>query len=185
MAYRNGTYIAFHAEGTNVPTDSDIKYYNLLKMWTAKKDDDFSMIDSHEKTAAVRDSSKHETLRARLKTRLKSSKHLLLIIGKTTKNDRDWVPFEIRYAVDECDLPVIAAYVGYDYILRPRSHKDKWPAALRTRINDESARVIHIPFKKKPIAAAINKYDINNKPKGALTHYTRETYGNWGIIAPP
>ena len=47
MAYRNGTYVAFHAEGTNVPTDSDIKYYNLLKMWTAKKDDDFSMrIDS-------------------------------------------------------------------------------------------------------------------------------------------
>ena len=42
MAYRNGTYIAFHANGTNVPIDSDIKYYNLMKAWTAKKDDDFS-----------------------------------------------------------------------------------------------------------------------------------------------
>jgi len=183
MAYRNGTYIAFHAEGTNVPTDSDIKYYNLLKMWTAKKDDDFSIIDSHEKTAAVRDSSKRETLRARLKTRLKSSKHLLLIIGKTTKNDTDWVPFEIRYAVDDCDLPVIAAYVDYEYILDPAALEDLWPAALKKRINDESARVIHIPFKKKPIAAAIKKYDMNNKPKGALTYYTRKTYVNWDIIA--
>ena len=41
MAYRNGTYIAFHANGTNIPVESDIKYYNLIKAWTAKKDDDF------------------------------------------------------------------------------------------------------------------------------------------------
>lgn len=182
MAYRNGTYIAFHAEGTSDPTASDIKYYNLLKGWTAKKDDDFSLINSHEKTAAVRDTSKRETLRARLKTRLRNSKHLLLIIGKTTKNDRDWVPFEIRYAVDTCDIPIIAAYVDYEYILNPQSHEDEWPAALKKRINDESARVIHIPFKKKPIKAAIDAYDMNNKPKGSLTYYTRETYIKWGII---
>lgn len=62
MPYRNGTYVAFHAEGTDVPTDSDMKYYNLLKAWTAKQDDDFSMINSHEKTASVRDSSTRETL---------------------------------------------------------------------------------------------------------------------------
>lgn len=57
MAYRNGTYVAFHAEGTNIPIDTDFKYYNLLKAWTNKTDDDFSMIDSHEKGSAVRDSS--------------------------------------------------------------------------------------------------------------------------------
>ena len=31
MAYRNGTYVAFHAGGITDPTESDIKYYNLLK----------------------------------------------------------------------------------------------------------------------------------------------------------
>ena len=103
MAYRNGTYIAFHADGTNVPTDSDIKYYNLLKAWTAKGDDDFTLINSHDKNSAVRDSSKKETLKARLRERLNNSKHLLLIIGKTTKNDTDWIPFEIKYAVDSCE----------------------------------------------------------------------------------
>jgi len=93
MAYRNGTYIAFHAEGTNVPVDTDMKYYNLLKAWTAKGDDDFSMINSHEKTAAVRDSSERRTLRDRLVTRLRNSKHLLLIIGETTnwRVKRSWV----------------------------------------------------------------------------------------------
>jgi hypothetical protein len=105
---------------------------------------------------------------------------LLLIIGKTTKNDTDWVPFEIQYAVDECEIPIIAAYVGYEYILNPKSHRDEWPSALRSRIDDKSARVIHIPFKKQPIKAAIGQFDINNKPKGSLSYYTRESYIEWG-----
>jgi len=51
-------------------------YYNLLKAWTAKKDDDFSMINSHEKTAAVRDSSLRETLWSRPKEKFRLSKKL-------------------------------------------------------------------------------------------------------------
>ena len=182
MAYRNGTYIAFHAEGTNIPTDSDIKYYNLIKAWTAKEDDDFSMINSHEKTAAVRDSSERKTLRSRLVTRLRNSKHLLLIIGETTKLDTDWVPLEIRYAIDECEIPVIVTYTDYKYILSPTDHSDLWPSALKTRIHNKTARVIHIPFKKEPIKAAINQFGPDNLPKGALSYYTRETYKKWGII---
>jgi len=57
MTYRNGTYIAFHANSTTDPTASDIRYYNLIKAWSERSDDDFSFINSHEKTAAVRDSS--------------------------------------------------------------------------------------------------------------------------------
>jgi len=182
MAYRNGTYIAFHAQGTNVPIDSDIKYYNLLKAWTAKTDDDFSMINSHEKTAAVRDSSKRETLRARLITRLRNSKNFLLIISQTTKLDTDWVPFEISYAIDECKLPVIAAYTDYEYILSPGDLSFLWPQALKTRIDNNTARVIHIPFKKAPIKAAIEQFSHYNLPKSSLTYYTRDTYIKWGII---
>jgi len=53
LAYRNGTYVAFHANGTDVPIDSDIKYYNLLKAWTAKGDDDFAMITHRHFRASV------------------------------------------------------------------------------------------------------------------------------------
>ena len=182
MAYRNGTYVAFHADGTNIPTVSDIKYYNLLKAWTAKTDDDFSMVNSHDKTSAVRDTSKRETLRSRLKTRLQNSKHLLLIIGETTKNDTDWVPFEILYAVDDCDLPIIAAYVDYEAIFAPKELSSLWPTVLKTRINNETAKVIHIPFKKQPIADAISQFSHNSKPKGSLTHYTKQTYQKWGLV---
>lgn len=140
------------------------------------------MINSHEKTAAVRDSSKRQTLRDRLVTRLRNSKHLLLIIGDTTKNDIDWVPFEISYAIDDCEIPVIAVYTDYEYILNPASHENEWPVALKSRIKDQSARVIHIPFKKEPISAAIKQFDAETKPSSGLSYYTRDCYIKWGLI---
>ncbi len=187
MAYRNGTYIAFHANGQTDPTASDMKYYNLIKAWSAREDDDFSLINSHEKTAAVRDTSLRETLRARLVSRLKNSKHLLLILGKTTKEDTDWVPFEIRYAIDECKIPVIAAYTEISGpILSPTTSSgiaSYWPTALKSRIENKTAGVIHIPFKKEPIKAAIAHFDPNNLPKGgSLGWYTRESYTAWDIV---
>lgn len=111
MAYRNGTYVAFHANGTNIPGKSDIDYYNLMKAWSAKTDDDFTMNNSHDKASAVRDTSKKATLRASLLERLRNSKNMVLIIGETTQLDDDWVPFEISSAVDTYKIPIIAAYV--------------------------------------------------------------------------
>jgi len=186
MAYRNGTYIAFHANGQTDPTASDIKFYNLIKAWTEREDDDFSIINSHDKTAAVRDSSFRETLRTRLVTRLNNSKHLLLILGKTTKEDTDWVPFEIRHAIDKCKIPVIAAYTEiFGPILYPTTSSNiatYWPAALKSRIENKTAGVIHIPFKKAAIKAATAYFDPTNFPKGgALGWYTKETYEGWGI----
>ena len=187
MAYKNGTYIAFHANGTTDPTASDIKFYNLLKAWTSKSDDDFSLINSHEKTAAVKDTSKKETLEKRLKTRLNNSKHLLLILGKTTKNDKDWVPFEIEHAIDTCKLPVIIVYtssiIDTDYaITDAQKLSSHWPASLKKRIENKTVNAIHIPFKKAPIADAISQFDIKKQPKGmGLGVYDKNTNINFGL----
>ena len=182
MAYRNGTYVAFHAEGTSDPTETDMKYYRLLTAWHENDGIDFDVINSHEKTSAVRDTSKRRTLRARLKERLNHSKNMVLIIGKTTHLDNDWVPFEIRYAVDSCEIPIIAAYPGYNTILAPTRLRALWPTALETRIDNDTARVIHVPFKKEPLKAAISKFSHGNLPQGSLTCWTRETYQRWGLI---
>ena len=183
MAYRNGTYIAFHANGTTDPSASDIKYYNLIKAWTQLENDDFSFINSHEKTAAVRDSSLRETLRTRLVTRLRNSKHLLLIIGETTREDRDWVPFEIRYAIEDCAIPIIAAYTVYDKpIYNPSALAAYWPSALKSRISNGSARVIHIPFRKEPIRDAISQFSHNAFPNGGgLGYYDKDAYRSFGL----
>ena len=184
MGYRNGTYIAFHANNTTDPCESDIKYYNLIKAWTAKKDDEFTFVNSHDKTNAVRDSSKKETLRNRLAERLRDhSKNMLLILSAETKNDKDWVPFEISYAVDKCDIPIIIAYPGFEVIRAPMNLSNLWPSSLTERILNGKASCIHISFKKETIKNAIDQFDFNNKPKGGgLGIYSDEAYRNFGII---
>ena len=183
MAYRNGTYIAFHADGTNKPGQSDIDYYNLMKAWSAKTDDDFTMIDSHEKASAVRDTSKKSTLRASLLQRLRNSKNMVLIVGETTKLDNDWVPFEVSKAIDDYEIPIIAAYTDYSSILAPSKLRFLWPKALERRIDNQTAHVIHIPFKKAPILDAINQFTLNKYPKdGGLGYYSRDVYEKWGLL---
>ena len=85
MAYKNGTYVAFNGCGTTDPTESDIKYYNLLKAWAESDNIDFSFSNSHEKTSQVSDESKLSTLKARLQERLRNSKNMLLIITEHSK----------------------------------------------------------------------------------------------------
>lgn len=185
MSYRNGTYIAFHAEGSNIPTDSDIKYYNLIKAWSAKKDDDFTFVNSHEKTSALRTSSSKETLRNRLAERLRNhSKNMLLLVGDTTKNDRDWVPFEIEYAVETCKITIIISYVEIDYpIYNPSAFSYLWPSALKERIENGMASCIHIPFKKTVIAGAVDQFNLTTKPlNGGLGYYSEAAYKYYGLI---
>ena len=181
MAYRNGTYVAFHAEGTNQPGQSDMDYYNLMRAWSAHPDDDFTMANSHEKASGVRDSSKRSTLRNSLLERLRNSKNMVLIIGETTKLDTDWVPFEIEQAIDSYKIPIIAAYTDYCPILEPPKFWPLWPKALEDRINNKTARVIHVPFKKAPIMDAIAQFNHNKLPNSSLSYYGLDTYRNWSL----
>jgi hypothetical protein len=181
MAYRNGTYIAFHAGGSTDPTASDIKYYRLMKAWHEHDDIEFSFINSHDKSSSVRDTSKKATLMRSLRERLANSKNMVLIIGPTTKTDTDWVPFEISEAVDDYQLPIIAVYPGVEAILNPAAYTNLWPPALASRITNGTAKVIHIPFKQAVVDAAIRQFNLSNKPATGQNYYTREAYRGFGI----
>jgi hypothetical protein len=157
-------------------------YYNLMKAWTAKSDDDFAIVNSHDKASAVRDSSKRQTLHNSLLERLRNSKNMVLIVGKTTRFDIDWVPFEISSAIDTYKLPIIAAYPGFDYVINPALLYTLWPKALADRINNRTAKVIHIPFKKEPIQAAVDQFTNRNLPSDGMNHYSREAYQRWGLL---
>ena len=182
-AYRTGTYIAFHANGMKEPTESDIKYYNLLKAWHVREDNDFSFTDSHEKTGSIRSYSGRDTIERHLKTRLLRSKNMILIIGATTREDTDWVPMEIRYALDDCAIPIIAAYPGYNYIMDPSQLQFLWPEALAVRIRDGRAHVIHVPFRKEALVDAAGQFNHSNYPRGGgLGYYDHNTYAAWGYL---
>ena len=53
---------------------------------------------------------------------------------------------------------------------------------LPDRVDNKSARVIHIPFKKEPLKAAIAQYSHETQPSGPLTCYIREAYVKWGLL---
>lgn len=182
MAYRNGTYIAFHAEGKADPTASDIRYYRMLKAWHSHDDISFEFINSHEKVSAVRDTSSKQTILRSLRARLDNSKNMILIIGTTTKNDTDFVPYEIQYAIDTCKIPIIAVYTGYTYITAPSKLRSLWPIALAGRIDNGSAKVVHIAFKQALIDAAIRRYDVNNQPSSSLLYFAKEYQEKLGVI---
>lgn len=181
MAYRNGTYIAFHAEGKTDPTASDIKYYRMLKAWHEHDGVDFKFVNSHDKVAAVRDTSKRETIMQSLRERLNNSKNMILIIGNTTKNDTDFVPYEIKYAIDTCKIPLIVVYTDYAGILNPASHRSEWPAALAARIDAKTVKAIHIPFKRAIIDQAIGQFNLTNQPTSALAYYSKAYQESKGV----
>jgi hypothetical protein len=93
------------------------------------------------------------------------------------------VPFEIRYAIEDCKLPIIAAYTVYDKpIYNPSALSGYWPSALKMRIDNGTAGVIHIPFRKEPIRDAIGQFDHNNFPKnGGLGFYSADAYRSFGL----
>lgn len=184
MAYRSGTYVAFHAAGTSSPIASDIRYYRMLLAWHNNDGINFRLIDSHEK-AGVRDSSSKARLQVVLKERLKNSRNMILVVTSSTRLDTDWVPFEIGYAIDTCEIPIIAAYPDYDSILAPAQLAGLWPTALAERIRNGSAHVIHVPFKREPLNAAIGQFSHEAFPLGGgLGYYSREAYASFGITIP-
>lgn len=181
MAYRSGTYVAFHAGGTSNPIASDIRYYRMLTAWHENDGIDFRLVDSHEK-AGVRDTASKARLRVVLSERLRKSKNMVLIITPNTKKDTDWVPFEIAYAVDTCKIPIIAAYPGYEYIGAPKKLMSMWPTALASRVLFGKASVIHVPFKCEPLKDAIDQFSHDAMPAGGgLGVYSREAYASFGI----
>lgn len=155
-------------------------------MWCVNKNVDFTFINSHEKASAVRDTSTRETLRRSLVARLNNSKHMVLILTAPTKNDTDWVPFEIAYAVDVCQIPIIAVYPDYASILAPAELSNYWPPALASRITNGTARVIHIPFKLPAVLDSIEQFGVSNTayPTNGYGFYNRETQIGWGLINP-
>lgn len=182
MAYRNGTYIAFHAEGLTGPTASDIRYYRMMMAWHANDKSNFTFYNSHEKVSAVRNTSQDATIKRSLRERLDNSKNMVLIVGQRTKFDTDFVPYEIGYAVDTCRIPIIAAYPDQGVIRDPKALSSLWPKALSDRIASGSASVIHVPFNRQVLNDAIGQFSHLKLPKkGGLSIYSYNAYRSFGF----
>ena len=181
MAYRNGVYVAFNGCGTTDPTESDIKYFNLMKAWAENEDINFSFSNSHDKTYAVMDGSLKATLKARLLERMRNSKSMLLIATENSATNRGMLNWEIEQAVETYGLPIIVAYAEYKKIMQPHELSNRWPRKLAEYIANSEVKTIHIGFKMDLIKKAINDFSFANQPKYVVTTYTNEVYRQYGL----
>lgn len=183
MAYRNGTYIAFDGLGQINPAKSDFRYYTAIQGWAAHEDIDFKYVNSHDKTAAVQDTSLRTTLEARIRERLASSKNVLVILSDKTRRSGSMLTYEIEKAVDLYNLPLICAYTDFFQVTAPRELSRRWPLALETRINTGTAAAIHIPFKKGALFDAIGQFTVHSNPLIHGVHfYSIEAHRELGCL---
>ncbi|MEQ9886701.1 TIR domain-containing protein [Pectobacterium zantedeschiae] len=182
MAYRNGNYIAFDGLGETDPTKSDFRYYASIQAWAAGKGHDFKYVDSHDKTFAVRDSSLRATLEARIRDRLAASKNIVIILSDKTRQTGSMLSYEIEKAVDTYELPLICAYTDLNQMLVPSAWSNRWPLALKDRIENGSARAIHIPFKKLALLDALTHTVHSHSLESGLHYYSPEAHLEFGCV---
>ena len=180
MANRTGTYIAFAAEGGKNVTETDFKYYNLLKGWNKMKNREFNIVNSHEKIRQIRGWSSEPTIVKTLKERMKASKRFMLLVGDKTRLDDDYIPFEIEYAVKECGLPVIICFVNERNRLTTKTYRSELdkliPQSLKDLMKNNEVKTIHIPFRERIMSKALDDFDFNNMPKHSNGLYNDIVY---------
>ena len=90
--------------------------------------------------------------------------------------------YEIEQAADRYALPLIVTYVDYKIIANPGQLSSYWPNALSTRISNQTAKAIHIPFIKDALLDAISQFNHANLPATSLNYYTEEAHRNFGAL---
>ncbi len=176
MSYRNGTYCAFYVdepfESSNLGAlaTRDFVYYNLIRMWK-HNDPSFPFIDSHNKTYNVRDGSDWEdTLKPRLRERLRESKNILLFLSDVTRPSRA-LNEEMEYGIGHLELPVIVAYPDLDPINCDDNFDQKvfslWNGLPAFRNNMHKVPTVHIPMKRDAVreALSLSYYMVQTKIK--------------------
>ena len=136
---RNKTYICFDA-------DTDMWAYARMKGWKALDNIDFDFDNSHELNN-LRDSSTEQTIKTKLRERLKHTKIMLVLVGENTKNLHKFVRWEQEVALN-MGIPIVAVYLNGS----KARDLNTCPPIIRDEL------VLHIPFKLATCRWAIDNW---------------------------
>lgn len=136
---RNKTYICFDA-------DTDMWAYARMKGWKALDNIDFDFDNAHELNN-LRDGSTEQTIKVKLRERLKHTKIMLVLVGENTKNLHRFVRWEQEVALN-MGIPIVAVYLN--------GSKGRDLNTCPPIIRDEL--VLHIPYKLATCRWAIDNW---------------------------
>lgn len=154
--------------------DNDIHYYRLMQAWHKNEKFDFTFVNAHDITQS-RDTSQEETIKRSLRTRLKASDVLIVLVGKSTQNLYKFVRWEIEVAI-EMRLPIIVVNLDGKRSI----NESLCPPILRYEL------AVHVPFSHKIINYAIKSwpsYSKRQKQSGMTgpQSYIAAIYKNLGL----
>lgn len=167
MAYRNKVFVSFDG-------DNDIHYYRLMKAWKQNDHTSFQFADAHDINVAL-DTSQEETIKARLRERLRNSYVVVSLIGQNTRYLYKFVRWELEHAIS-LGLPVIGVNLNNQRHL----DEERCPPILRDEL------VVYVSFN-----ASILQYTLEHWPqehqrlkgeyKSGPRYYQQETYSRLGL----
>jgi len=169
MSYRNKTYVAFASE--------DIKYYRLMEAWRDNDDIDFNFFDAHDLFVA-RDTSKAETIKARLTERMKNAKQFVLLGSHTAKkkgsDGKSFLAHEVK-AMLKVDLPVVVANLDGDRTI------DK--SFIPKPLLDARYYTVSVSFQAKIIKYALDNYAVGyaSSSNSGCHYYKASVYTSLGL----
>jgi hypothetical protein len=162
MSYRNKTYIIFDA-------DNDIKHYRLMTAWNKNSKIDFNFYDAYNLNN-LRGWSSEETIKRKLRERMKNTKQAIVLVGDSTRYLYKYVKWEIEIAIS-MDIPIIAVNLN-----KLNKEHANTPPVLK-----KNAYFVSVPFELKKIKHALDNFPIEYKKNKNEAPYSK-TY-SWGKIA--
>lgn len=169
MSYRNKTYVAFASE--------DISSYRLMEAWRENKNIDFNFYDAHDLYVA-RDTSTVETIRGRLRERMKNAKQFVLLGSAKAKSKGDdgksFLWYEIKTIIS-LNLPVVVANLDGDREI------DK--NFIPNQLLGADYYTVSVSFQPKIVKFALDNYAANyagSSNKGPH-YYTADKYEKLGL----
>jgi antiphage defense system Thoeris ThsB-like protein len=144
MSYRNKTYVAFASE--------DIRSYWLMEAWRENANIDFSFFDAHDLYVA-RDTSQPESIKARLRERLKNAKQFVFlgsaVARKKGGDGKSFLAFEVNTML-RLNLPIVVANLN--------GSREVQPSFIPQPILDAKYYTISVSFQPKIIKYALDYY---------------------------
>ena len=169
MSYRNKTYVAFASE--------DIRSYRLMEAWRENDNIDFNFYDAHDLYVA-RDTSNVETIRGRLRERLKNAKQVVLLGTRTAKakgdDGRSFLWYEVKTIIS-FDLPVVVANLDQD------RNVDR--AFIPNQLLGADYYTLSVSFQPKIIKKALDGYAprYSGSDKTGPHYYKADIYSSLGL----
>jgi hypothetical protein len=169
MSYRNKTYVAFASE--------DITSYRLMEAWRENKNIDFNFYDAHDLYVA-RDTSTVETIRGRLRERMKNAKQFVLLGTPKAKSKGDdgssFLWYEIKTIIS-LNLPVVVSNLD--------GNRKIDQAFIPNQLLAADYYTLSVSFQPKIIQYSLDNYAVGyaGSSKKGPHYYKSETYDELGL----